>query len=56
MINKSCQNKPSSPLSVQEQVPEVDSLNKNFMSVDTQAKLVMMDKSCLYEPTSYVTV
>ena len=40
------------PKSVQEQPSEVNYLNKNFLSVDTQAKLVMIDKICQYEPSS----
>ena len=56
MIYKSCQYEPSSPISVQEQPSEVDYLNKNLMSVDTQAKLVMINKSCQYELSSPISV
>ena len=45
MKDKSCQYKPSSPISVQEQHSDVDYLNKKFLSVDTNAKLVMKDKN-----------
>ena len=50
MISKSCQYEPPSLISVQEQPSE------NFLSVDTQAKLVMIDKSCQYEPPSPISV
>ena len=33
-------------------IDEFDFLNKNYLSVDTQAKLVMIYKSCQYEPSS----
>ena len=56
MIDKSCKYEPSSPISVQEQPSEVDYLNKNFLSVDTQAKLVVIHKSCQYEPLSPISV
>ena len=55
MIDKSCQYKPSSPISVQEQPSEVYYPIKNLMSVDTQAKLII-DKSCQYKPSSPISV
>ena len=56
MLDKSCQYKPSSPISVQEQPSEVDYLNENFQSVDTQTKHVIITKSCQYEPSSPISV
>ena len=56
MIDKSCQYKPSSPISVQGKPSEIQYLNKNFLSVDSQAKSVMLDKSCQYEPSSPILV
>ena len=56
MIAKSCQYKPSSPISVQEQPSESDYLNKKLPSLDSQAELVMIDKSCQYEPSSPISV
>ena len=44
------QYKPSSPISVQEQPFEVDYLDKNSQSVGINAKQVIIDKSCQYEP------
>ena len=45
-----------SPISVQEQPFEVVYLNKNFLPVDTQAKLNLIDKrSCQYEPSSQIS-
>ena len=71
-LNKSCQNEPSIRVPVQEQPSGVDYPNKKFLSshklnsisnnrqeflsVDTQAKLVMIDQSCQYEPSSPISV
>ena len=50
MLSKSCQSEPPSLISVQEQPSE------NFLSEDTQAKLVMIDHSCRNEPSSPISV
>ena len=55
-LHKSCQYEPLTPISVQEQPSEVDYQNKNFLSIDTQDKLTMIDKSCQYEPSSPIAV
>ena len=56
MIDKNCQYEPQTLISVQEQPSDVDYLNKKFLSVDTNVKLVMKDKICQYEPPTPISV
>ena len=56
MIEKYCWYEAPPLISVQEQPSEVNSLNKMILSVDAQAKLVIIDKSCQYEPSSPISV
>ena len=44
------------PISVQEQPSDVDFLTKKLHSVDTNAKLVIKDKNCQYEPPTLISV